>query len=39
MIEEGLTAVFANQEIRAPLRQQHSCGSGSGCSGNGLGCM
>ena len=39
LIEEGLTAVFRNVEIRAPLRQQHQCGSGSGCSGNGLGCM
>jgi nitrogen fixation protein NifB len=39
LIEEGLTSVYRNVEIRAPLRQQHHCGSGSGCSGNGLGCM
>jgi nitrogen fixation protein NifB len=39
LIEEGLNAVFQNLEIRAPLHRKHSCGSGSGCAGNGLGCM
>ncbi len=39
LIEEGLDAVYRNAEIRAPLRKQHRCGSGSGCEGNGLGCM
>ena len=30
LIEEGLDAVYRNAEIRAPLRKQHRCGSGSG---------
>jgi nitrogen fixation protein NifB len=38
LIEEGLDAVFRGVEIRAPLRKEHRCGSGSGCSGNGMGC-
>jgi nitrogen fixation protein NifB len=39
LIEEGLEAVYRGVEIRAPLRAEHRCGSGSGCSGNGSGCM
>jgi nitrogen fixation protein NifB len=39
LIEEGLEAVFRGQEIRAPLRQEHRCGSGAGCAGNGMGCI
>jgi nitrogen fixation protein NifB len=38
LIEEGLDAVFRGEEIRAPLRKNHRCGSGAGCSGNGQGC-
>jgi nitrogen fixation protein NifB len=38
LIEEGLEAVYQGVEIRAPLRQQHRCGSGSGCVGTGMGC-
>jgi nitrogen fixation protein NifB len=38
LIEEGLDAVFRNVEVRAPLRKEHRCGSGAGCSGNGQGC-
>lgn len=37
LVEEGLDAVYRNVEVRAPLRKQHRCGSG--CGGNGLGCM
>jgi nitrogen fixation protein NifB len=37
LIEEGLYAVYQNQELRAPLRARHSCGSG--CVGNGTGCL
>lgn len=36
LIEEGLDAVYRDVPIRAPVRQQHRCGSG--CAGNGLGC-
>jgi nitrogen fixation protein NifB len=39
LIEEGLQAVYRGVEIRAPLRSEHRCGSGSGCTGNGAGCM
>lgn len=39
LIEEGLTAIYRGEEIRAPLRRQHRCGSGAGCGGNGQGCM
>ena len=38
LIDEGLDAVFAGNEIRAPLRRNHRCGSGAGCAGNGQGC-
>jgi nitrogen fixation protein NifB len=38
LIEEGLESVFRGEEIRAPLRKQHRCGSGVGCGGNGQGC-
>jgi nitrogen fixation protein NifB len=38
LIDEGLDAVFRGEEIRAPLRKKHRCGSGAGCSGNGQGC-
>jgi nitrogen fixation protein NifB len=38
LIDEGLDAVFHGKEIRAPLRKNHRCGSGAGCSGNGQGC-
>ncbi len=38
LIDEGLDAVFRGEEIRAPLRKKHQCGSGSGCAGNGQGC-
>ncbi len=38
LIDEGLDAVFRGEEIRAPLRKNHRCGSGAGCSGNGQGC-
>ena len=38
LIDEGLDAVFRGEEIRAPLRKNHRCGSGTGCSGNGQGC-
>lgn len=37
LIEEGLHAVYGGQEIRAPLRCEHRCGSG--CAGTGTGCM
>jgi nitrogen fixation protein NifB len=37
LIEEGVIAVFNNEDIRAPLRKKHHCGAG--CSGNGMGCM
>jgi len=37
LIEEGLDAVYRGVEIRAPMRREHRCGSG--CSGNGQGCM
>jgi nitrogen fixation protein NifB len=38
LIDEGLDAVFRGEEIRAPLRKKHQCGSGAECSGNGQGC-
>jgi nitrogen fixation protein NifB len=38
LLEEGLEATFANRTVRAPLRREHSCGAGAGCSGNGMGC-
>ena len=37
LIEEGLEAVYHGTEIRSPIRREHRCGSG--CSGNGQGCM
>jgi nitrogen fixation protein NifB len=37
LIEEGVRAVFNGEEIRSPLRKEHRCGSG--CGGNGMGCM
>jgi nitrogen fixation protein NifB len=36
LLEEGLEAIYQNVEIRAPLRNQHRCGSG--CAGSGTGC-
>jgi nitrogen fixation protein NifB len=38
LVDEGLDAVYRGEEIRAPLRKKHQCGSGAGCSGNGQGC-
>jgi len=39
LIEEGLTAVFANQPIPPTLRRRFtSCGSGTSCRGTGTGC-
>ena len=38
LIEEGLEATFAGRSVRAPLRREHQCGAGAGCSGNGMGC-
>jgi hypothetical protein len=38
LIEEGLDAVYRGADVRAPLRRQHRCGAGAGCSGNGMGC-
>jgi len=39
LIEEGLTAVFANQPIPATLKRRFtSCGSGTSCRGTGTGC-
>jgi nitrogen fixation protein NifB len=37
LIEEGLDAVYRGVEIRSPMRKEHRCGSG--CAGNGQGCM
>ena len=37
LIEEGLSAVFRGEALRAPLRCETRCGSG--CGGNGMGCM
>jgi nitrogen fixation protein NifB len=37
LVEEGLKAVYRGGKIRAPLRSEHQCGSG--CAGNGMGCM
>ena len=37
LIEEGLEAVYRGAEIRSPMRKEHRCGSG--CAGNGQGCM
>ena len=37
LIEEGVLAAYRGEDIRAPLRRQHHCGSG--CSGSGMGCM
>ncbi|TVS07810.1 MAG: radical SAM protein [Planctomycetaceae bacterium] len=39
LIEEGLEAVFAGSELRAPLRRDHRCGAGASCAGDGMGCM
>lgn len=38
LIEEGLDAAFRGETVRAPLRRNHRCGAGAGCSGNGQGC-
>jgi nitrogen fixation protein NifB len=38
LIEEGLDAVYAGQELRAPLRSSHRCGAGAACAGDGMGC-
>lgn len=38
LVEEGLDAVFRGEQVRAPLRREHRCGSGAGCAGNGMGC-
>lgn len=38
LIEEGLEAVYAGEQIRAPLRREHSCGAGAACAGDGTGC-
>jgi nitrogen fixation protein NifB len=37
LIVDGLEAVYRGVPIRAPLRKEHRCGSG--CAGNGLGCV
>ncbi len=37
LIEEGVDAVYRGVEIRSPMRREHRCGSG--CAGNGQGCM
>jgi nitrogen fixation protein NifB len=37
LIEEGLASVYQGVEIRSPMRKEHRCGSG--CAGNGQGCM
>lgn len=37
LVEEGLDAVFGGKEIRAPGRMESRCGSG--CAGDGMGCM
>ena len=37
LIEDGLDAVYRGAEIRLPMRKEHRCGSG--CAGNGQGCM
>jgi nitrogen fixation protein NifB len=39
LIEEGLEAVFAGQNVRAPLRREHRCGAGATCAGDGQGCL
>jgi nitrogen fixation protein NifB len=39
LIEEALDAVYRGVEIRSPILKVHRCGSGSGCGGNGQGCM
>jgi nitrogen fixation protein NifB len=39
LIEEGLEAVFAGNDVRAPLRREHRCGAGAGCAGDGQGCL
>jgi nitrogen fixation protein NifB len=38
LIEEGLDAVYAGRELRAPLRTEHRCGAGASCAGDGAGC-
>jgi nitrogen fixation protein NifB len=39
LIEEGLSAIFANQPIPATLKRRFtSCGSGTSCRGTGTGC-
>jgi len=38
LIEEGLRAVYAGEEVRAPLRRAHRCGAGASCAGDGTGC-
>ena len=35
LIEEGLEAVYTGREVRAPLRQEHRCGVGASCAGDG----
>lgn len=37
LIDEGLDAIYRGVPVRAPMRKQHRCGSG--CTGNGLGCL
>lgn len=37
LVEDGLNAVYHGKKIHAPLRSEHQCGSG--CAGNGMGCM
>jgi nitrogen fixation protein NifB len=38
LIEEGLEAVYAGRDVRAPLRKEHRCGAGASCAGDGTGC-
>ncbi len=37
LIDDGLDAVYRGAEIHLPMRKEHRCGSG--CAGNGQGCM
>jgi hypothetical protein len=39
LIEEGLAAVYADQEIGAALKRRFTaCGKGTACRGTGTGC-
>ncbi len=37
LIDDGLDAVYRGVEVRGPMPREHRCGSG--CAGNGQGCM